>query len=127
MENKILLIVNPVAGSGNIKKDVSHIIENFNNSGFEVDTEFTIVCSECHIYVIIDRDELSVVRIKISSKDFIKGVLAEITENLDAWASCSINSSEDTEESGRPILSHKMQLSHYTNYILHCLGKESAK
>ena len=41
MENKILLIVNPVAGSGNIKKDVSHIIENFNNSGFEVDTEFT--------------------------------------------------------------------------------------
>ena len=93
----------------------------------EVDTEFTIVCSECHIYVIIDRDELSVVRIKISSKDFIKGVLAEITENLDAWASCSINSSEDTEESGRPILSHKMQLSHYTNYILHCLYKESAK
>ena len=41
MENKILLIVNPVAGSGNIKKDINHIIENFKNSGFKVDTEFT--------------------------------------------------------------------------------------
>lgn len=92
----------------------------------EVDTEFTVVCSKCHIDVIIDRDELSVVRIKISSKDFIKGVLAEITENIDAWASFFINSYED-EESGRTVLSHKMQLIHYTNYILQCLGRESAK
>ena len=43
VKNKILLVVNPVAGNGNIKKDIGRIIKNFQNSGFEVQTEYTTV------------------------------------------------------------------------------------
>lgn len=41
MENKILLVVNPVAGNGTIGKDIDQIIENFKDSGFQVETEYT--------------------------------------------------------------------------------------
>ena len=43
MENKILLVVNPVAGNGNIKKDINKIIGNFQSSGFQVQTEYTTI------------------------------------------------------------------------------------
>lgn len=42
MENKILLVVNPAAGNGNIEKDIDKIIENFQSSGFKVQTEYTV-------------------------------------------------------------------------------------
>lgn len=41
MEKKILLVVNPVAGKGTASKDLNQIKENFEMSGFEVETKIT--------------------------------------------------------------------------------------
>lgn len=41
MEKKILLVVNPVAGKGTVSKDINQIKENFEMSGFEVETKLT--------------------------------------------------------------------------------------
>jgi len=43
MEEKILLIVNPVAGKGNIKKDVKIMKNNFEESGCKVEIEYTTI------------------------------------------------------------------------------------
>lgn len=51
MENNLLLVVNPVAGNGNIKKDIPQIVNNFEKSGYNVQTEYTTIENNAEIII----------------------------------------------------------------------------
>ena len=71
MENKILLVVNPVAGNGNIKKDISKIVKNFQGSGFQVQTEYTT----------IENDAENIIKDKASDDEIVIAIGGDGTLN----------------------------------------------
>ena len=71
MEKKVLLIVNPVAGLGNIKKDINKIINNFENVGYKTEIEYTT----------LEKNGESIVQEKVNDGEIVVAVGGDGTLN----------------------------------------------
>ena len=71
MEKKVLLIVNPVAGLGNIKKDINKIINNFENLGYKTEIEYTT----------LEKNGESIVQEKVNDGEIVVAVGGDGTLN----------------------------------------------
>lgn len=71
MNEKVLLVVNPVAGKGRIKKDIKKIKQNLENSKFYVDIKYTT----------LENNAEEIVKSNIKDKDIILAVGGDGTLN----------------------------------------------
>lgn len=71
MSKRVFLIVNPVAGNGRIKKDITKIEDNLKNSGFETKVEFTT----------IENNAEKIVSEKVQDKDLLLAIGGDGTLN----------------------------------------------
>lgn len=80
MEKKILLVVNPVAGKGTTSKDINQIKENFEMSGFEVETKLTTLDNSAE-KIVEKSDSKEDIIVAIGGDGTLNGVVNGVTKS----------------------------------------------